>query len=162
MGLLDNIKKNIDIVKESKFMWYFDLREFCITDNPVPLHTADKIIKYHMLPMNLVREVFGKPVIVSKRSGYRPINYELSMGRTGASQHCFIGKGAADYTHSGNWDLFIKLLRKYTDYTRICYYPNNNFVHCDYASDKRLFYTASSPAGSWGLVGDLGDFKTVG
>lgn len=162
--MLQRIKENIRIVEESDFEWYFDLREFCITDAPVPQIVADKIIKYHMLPMNLVREEFGMPIIVSRRSGYRPMEYERSKGRAGTSQHNFKGLGAADYTHSGDeydWNEFIRLIIILTDYTRVCWYPNNNFVHCDYSSGERQLFTADSPAGAWEYKGRLEDFKTI-
>lgn len=159
--MLQRIKENIRIVEESDFNWYFDFREFCITDAPVPQDVVDKIIKYHMLPMNLVREEFGMPVRVSLRSGYRPVEYERSKGRVGTSQHNFKGLGAADYTHDGDWDEFIRLIIKLTDYTRVCWYPNNNFVHCDYASEDRQLFTADSPAGAWQYKGELKDFKTI-
>lgn len=159
--MLHKIKENIRILEESDFKWYFTIQEFCITDDPVPQDVADKIIKYHMLPINLVREEFGMPVIVSLRSGYRPIYYESSKGRSGNSQHNFKGLGATDYSHSGCWDEFIRLIIKLTDYTRVCWYPNNNFVHCDYNSDERQLFLADSPTDAWQYKVKLEDFKAV-
>lgn len=138
--------------------WNFDIREFCITDEPVPQGVADKIFKYHMNPMQVVRERLEDPIIVSRRSGYRPVKWELERGRNGNSQHTFRGKGAADYRiNSDNWGLLLCLIKDWTEYSRICIYPNNSFIHCDYASDKRIIYRAESPAGSWYQLGELDD-----
>lgn len=159
MNLLTRALRNFITLFGKNIEWYFDIREFCIVDSPIPQDVADKIFKYHIIPMNYVRHKFGRPVIVSKRSGYRPREYELSKGRNGNSLHTFSGEGAADYTHSGDWAVFLKLMMKHTDYKRICYYPNNNFIHADYAGNRRLFYTAQSPASSWKYVGTLEDFN---
>jgi hypothetical protein len=133
----------------------FEFREFCITDDPISHEVANKIMRYHLLPMQAVRNHMKIPIIVSRRSGYRPVWYEEMKGRSGNSQHTFSGKGAADYTMSGNWKEFLLYIAWLTDYTRVCYYPNNNFVHCDYAALTPTFFTAQSPAGSWKWHGEL-------
>lgn len=136
----------------------FRISEYCIEQTPPPRRIADIILKDHITPMNAVREAFGSPILVSKRSGYRPRTYEVSKGRAGTSQHNYEdthpkGTGAADYT-SVNAKELIEPILEHTSYTRVCYYPNNNFVHCDYKptpSGKRETYTAANPNSTWVL-----------
>ena len=136
----------------------FRIREYCIEQKPPTKKIAGHILKDHIEPMNKVRDEYGEPILVSKRSGYRPRAYEVSKGRPGTSQHNFEdthpkGTGAADYT-AADLKKVMELVIKNTDYNRICYYPNNNFIHCDYRptpSGKRELYTAQSPASKWKL-----------
>ena len=106
----------------------------------VSLEVAEKIRKYHLFPMNIVRNQLGHPIIVSKRSGYRHPEYEAQRNRT-TSAHMFQaiperqdpGWGAADYrvapTH---WYKFMTLLLQAKIYNRLILYPDNGFVHGDY------------------------------
>jgi hypothetical protein len=136
----------------------FKISEYCIEGKPPTKKIADIILSNHIEPMNKVRDEYGEPILVSKRSGYRPRAYEVSKGRPGTSQHNFEeshehGTGAADYTSAVAKEL-IQLVLKHTCYNRICHYPNNNFIHCDYKptpSGKRELYTAQSPASKWKL-----------
>lgn len=137
---------------------YFSISEFCIAGRMLPRRIADLILTDHIVPMNRVRAALGAPISVSKKSGYRPRAYEISKGRAGTSQHNFEkewpnGTGAADYTCRVASDL-IPFLLKHTSYTRICHYPNNNFVHCDYKPNTlggRCIFTAQSPTSPWVL-----------
>ena len=106
----------------------------------ISLEVAEKIRKYHLFPMNLIRNELGHPIIVSKRSGYRHPDYEAKRNRTN-SAHMFQaiperqdpGWGAADYTVSPA--VFYKFMQLLTDadiYNRLIFYPDNGFVHCDY------------------------------
>lgn len=134
---------------------YFSISELCITDDTVPLVVADKLLKYHITPMNAVREELGIPVTASQKSGYRPRQWELDHNRSGDSQHCFVLKGAVDWTcqnFSGNKNELLRLIIKHTDYTRIAVY--NGFIHCDYkttAEGKRQLFTSNSSS-SWTFV----------
>lgn len=118
----------------------FLLSEFCITDDDVPLEVADKLLRYHILPMLPVRERLGFPIWASQRSGYRPYEYEIAKGRSGNSEHCFRGKGSIDWTcHRENLEKLYNALLE-LPYERICLYPNNGFIHADYKpSETRLF-----------------------
>lgn len=137
----------------------FSVSEYCITGTPPSQRIGDIILANHIAPMNLVRAAYGKPILVSLRSGYRPRAYEKSKGRAGTSQHNYEdshkhGTGATDYSCAVAKEL-IPLLKEHTCYQRICHYPNNNFVHCDYKdlpSGKRGLYTAASPTSTWVLV----------
>jgi len=122
---------------------FFKIREFCIEPGPIPIDIAQKIVDYHIKPMNFVRYELGRPIIVSDRSGFRPKLYEVNKGRSGRSQHCFEGNGAADYTCSGDINELLELIMKETQYTRVCYYKEENFIHCDYGiidGDRRQLF----------------------
>lgn len=113
---------------------YFSLSEFILRkDMPVPIEVSDKILRYHLWPLNEIRQHIGCPVHISQASGYRPLEHEKQKGRDGTSQHTFQGKGAVDLTaiKPRMYDLAVALIQK-SDYTRICYYPDNHFLHCDY------------------------------
>ncbi len=131
---------------------HFTISEYNKTGEPIPEEVADKILLHHISPMNAVREDLGAPVRVSLNSGYRPRSYELKMGRSGKSQHCFIGYGAADYT-ADNIEGLLRLIIKKTAYTRICYYPNNKFIHCDYkVVGERQYFEAENPTSRWDFI----------
>jgi uncharacterized protein YcbK (DUF882 family) len=123
---------------------YFTFKEFCIDPStPLPISVAQKLLDYHIIPMSKVREIFGKPIIVSDNSGYRSKLYEVNKGRSGKSQHTFYMNGAADYTCSGDITELLDLIIKHTNYHRICYYKKKNFLHCDYGvidNDKRQYF----------------------
>jgi len=137
----------------------FTVSEFCVTGNPPSPEIAGAIIVYHITPLNVCRKIYGKPILVSKKAGYRPRAYEVSKGRTGNSQHNYEemhpkGIGATDITSEKEEDL-IPILIENTEYTRICHYPNNGFIHGDYKptpSGKRELYTCKSLTSKWELL----------
>lgn len=134
---------------------YFSISELCITGTSIPIAVADKLLKYHITPMNPVREELGLPVMASQNSGYRPKQWELNHGRSGNSQHTFIKKGAIDWTcenFKDNKDELLSLIIKHTDYTRIAIY--NGFLHCDHkptSEGKRQLFTSSSSS-KWTFI----------
>lgn len=131
----------------------FKISEFCITDDAIPVDIADKILKYHIEPILKFRELKGFPIWASQKSGYRPYAYELKNKRSGNSQHCFKGKGAVDWTCSKeNIPVLLQWLKTFSPYKRVCYYPNNNFIHCDYLDTKsgnREYYECESQTSKW-------------
>lgn len=134
---------------------YFSTAELCIQPNAIPQEVADKLWKYHILPMNAVRHALGAPITASEKSGYRSPQWEKRMGRNGHSQHCFHGKGAVDWTTPGRihlLDELQRLLLEMTDYTRIARYAS--FIHCDYkavAHGKRQLFLSNAQS-QWTLV----------
>lgn len=128
-------------------------------DLPVPVEVIDKIYIYHAHPMNFVRHDLGSPIWVSQDSGFRHEDHEKEMGRKLTSEHLFRdtgragsekGLGAADYaTRLEMMAKMVNLIERHTNYSRLCFYPNSRFVHCDYrfGNSQILFYT--STGGSW-------------
>lgn len=138
---------------------HFSVSEYCITGEMPPQDIFDAIVEFHIKEMNPVREAFGSPISVSKHSGYRPYEHEIAKGRAGTSQHSFkdiwAGKkrGAADYTANDVKKLLSVILEK-SNYRRVCYYPNDKFIHCDHKGDgtRREYYECASPTSKWKLV----------
>lgn len=131
---------------------YFDLGEFIKlggirADIAIPAETFDKILSGFLLPLNDLRSQLGRPIHVT--SSYRPTWWEEIRGRDGTSQHTFQGKGAADVALSnektGTWILFFEHLAA-GPWTRIAYYPNNDFFHLDYKADSRQYFVSD---GGW-------------
>lgn len=128
---------------------YFRLAEFMIVpemrkpDSRVPLHVVEKILAYHLPILNPIRYELGEAIYISKQSGYRPVKWELDRGRDGDSQHTFKGLGAVDLTCDLHRLGDLKELLIESDYERVCWYPNSNFLHCDFASDEKRFFEDS-------------------
>ena len=106
---------------------------------------VDSTVRYkiqaHIMILNPLREKLGCPIIISRKSGYRPREYELTRGRSGKSEHCFAGKGAVDLTcQEDKLQELFELLQE-SEYTRVCLYPRDNFIHCDLkdVSEKQVF-----------------------
>jgi hypothetical protein len=124
---------------------YFTIQEFTAEDL-IPPAVANKIMTYHIFPMNEVREIFNAPIHVSQASGYRSVEHELKKGRSGESEHCFrnISKGAADYTAGERVEQLGVFLLNKSPYTRICYYPASRFYHCDYKSKNKQYFVCNN------------------
>lgn len=108
------------------------ISDFNISGQPIPEDVVDKIYEYHFIPLSKISaKLNAKP---SVKSSYRPRWWELKMGRSGNSQHCYYGKGATDVTcddfKENKYSLLDELIGK-TEYTRFAMY--DTFIHCDYA-----------------------------
>lgn len=112
---------------------------------------AQAIYECHFINLELARAEFKAPIYL--RSGYRTVEWELSKGRTGTSQHAFIDKhptgiGAVDVAPKKSSKIYVtelELLYLYkalllTSYTRICYYPTLKFFHCDFKPSSARFF----------------------
>jgi hypothetical protein len=133
----------------------FTLSELCIDSSArLTLEQADKLLR-HIQIMQPIRLELGQPIYVSKHSGYRPIAWEYAHGRSGTSEHCFIGDGAVDWTCDKHYIEDLYFLLQSSAYTRVCMYPNNNFLHTDLlpASSSTQLYTCASPTSKWERVG---------
>ena len=132
---------------------YFSIKEFLVDRVMVnvPIHVVDKIEKYHKPIINPIRHKIGQPIQVSQNSGYRSLDWELSHGRSGTSEHTFTGLGAVDYT-CANMELLLEELRA-SDYKRICYYPDKKFIHCDHKGDRYHEFEADED-GKWQYKGE--------
>lgn len=114
-------------------MKYFNISEFT-SEKEITPRVADLIITHHIEIMIPIRRKLGIPIYVSEGSGYRSYETEIKAKRSGDSEHCFRGKGAADYTCE-NLEALGRLLVKESLYNRICFYPDKKFFHCDYKED---------------------------
>lgn len=144
-----------------KYPLFATLKEFLVTQpKTVALDIADKIYQFHIIPMQKVREELGVWITASEKSGYRPKWWELKKRRSGKSQHVYNedwlkGSGAVDWTckdFEKNKNEFLRLIIKYTDYTRICLY--DSFIHCDYKNEgKRQLFEISN--GYWKFIKNI-------
>lgn len=142
---------------------HFTLDEFNLTGAEIPARIQKAIEQHHIAVMNPVRDELGAAITISKKSGYRPEAYERSKKRSGNSSHTFKiqlkdpeGKGAADYT-ADDIEKLLELMISKTPFSRICYYPNNKFIHADYCFEnrgRRLFH-AASPSAEWKFIKHL-------
>lgn len=126
----------------------------------IPTRIADLIMQNHIIPQSRVRELLGAAIICSEHSCYRPKQWEFAKkrmpkefggSRNKWSEHTFYeeSKGAFDGT-AADMVRYGELLIEHTDYKRLCYYPDQNFIHCDYRivgnnpDGKRLFVVTDS------------------
>ena len=117
----------------------FTISEFNISGQDIPEDVADKILKWHIIPMQRVRDKFKNAIWPSLESGYRSEKWEKKRGRSGNSQHTFKGKGAVDWTcqnFKNNKNKLLDFIIEETDYTRIAVY--NSFIHCDYKATNSM------------------------
>jgi len=122
---------------------YFDITEFIIDPaaTVIPIQVVQKIDAFHKPVLHDIRSDLGVPVIISKYSGYRTIDWEKSRGRDGTSQHTFNGKGAVDVRSNKRFEQLLELLI-HSAYMRVCYYPCLGHIHCDYASSTKQYFVA--------------------
>lgn len=132
----------------------FNLSEFNISGQPIPEDVADKLLHFHILPLQAVRNKLNLPIKVSKKSGYRSKEWELAHNRPGTSQHCFIDKGAVDLTCE-DLDKLEEHLILYSPYMRIARYET--FIHCDYAASTRQYFVYNKDEKKWDYVKALPD-----
>ena len=143
------------------------ISDFNISGNDIPEKIADKILEFHLNPMNKVQDCVPYTVKPSVKSGFRPFDWEKSHGRSGTSQHCFgqqedltvkeSEKGATDWTcddfKDNSEDLLDKMV-EYTNYTRFCLY--NSFIHADHkptSSGQRQLFKISN--GKWQFIKNI-------
>ena len=134
---------------------FFTISELVIDGEEVPLVVADKLLRYHIVPMNKVRAALGVPVHCKTseglNSGFRPHYWEILQERQGTSQHTFGDRGDGTYDET-NWgaidwrsedlDLLQQKIIELTDYSRIARY--GSFIHCDYKAKDGKRYLFNS------------------
>ena len=135
----------------------FSISEFIIDKGAgfVPILVVDKIIGIHIPIIQPIRDDMNCVINVSKHSGFRSVEWEIQAGRNGLSEHCFMNKGAVDYTceRSRLIELFNRLAAS-GKYLRICLYADDGFIHCDLKkigayTTTRLFDCNKMTGGSW-------------
>lgn len=133
---------------------YIKPSELNISGDPIPNEVADKMVEYHIIPMNAVRAALGLPVLASEKSGWRPLWWEkITEGMEAANTYItewaqLIGLAKI----FKNKDKFLKLISELTSYNRIAVYAT--FIHCDYKATKsgrRELYTSNSSS-QWKFV----------
>lgn len=129
-------------------------------DGGLPTDVADRMMQFHIMPVNQIRHEAGYGITASERSGYRSKQHEKRQGRAPRdysndwSRHTYYphpttdpeGKGATDWrtVRLENMPDFARRLADGTSYARLCYYPDNGFIHCDYKYEAggRKYYIA--------------------
>lgn len=135
---------------------WFSISDLNISGSEIPENVADKMLKWHIFPMSIVREDLGIKIWASKKSGWRPFWWERKNGRNGDSQHVFKleSKGAVDWTcenfKKNKYRLLNSMINN-TEYKRFCIYET--FIHADYKdthNGKRLLFEyESNDDGKW-------------
>lgn len=136
-------------------------RYWCPVDLPIPPRIWMDIGTYHVTPLRRLQLFTGAMFFPSKRSGYRPGEWERSKGRDGSSLHTFKpgSWGAVDLvmwngTHVRH---AVDLLVEYGPWRRICYYRDKAFVHVDYGDHdgkrckRRQLFEAVGDGSVWSL-----------
>lgn len=124
------------------------ISDFNISGEPIPQEIADKILQYHLLPMEKVKKELGINIYPSLKSGYRSLKWEKKKGRSGNSQHTFKAEGATDWTcddFEENKSALLTAMINLTEYKRFCFY--NSFIHADYAGLDRWVF--NNTANGW-------------
>lgn len=114
-------------------MCKLNISDLIISGKNVPIKIADKILEYHIRPMEEIQRLHEGIITCSQRSGYRSPIYEKKKGRSIIGQHCFIDKGATDWTTTGDLNDLFDLMTEHSGYTRLCIYQKSYFIHGDYA-----------------------------
>lgn len=147
---------------------HYKISDFCISNVDIPEVIADRILLYHLLPMNAVEDatpfhVFPSYSVKGQPSGWRPYFWEIARGRSGGSQHTFgqrktkvlDEKGGCDITcedFKNNKNALLEALIENTSYLRFAVY--DTFIHADYKdthNGKRLLFN-STISSKWTFV----------
>lgn len=143
----------------------------------LPADVADRMLEFHILPVNRIRRIAGYGITASQNSGYRTKQHEISKGRQPKNQnedwsrHTYQphpefdpeGKGATDWrpVDLSNMSDFAWRMVEMTNYSRLCYYPDQNFIHSDFKHEsrgRRLFIASS---GGWKQTDKDGFFNAI-
>lgn len=129
---------------------HFTISELIIDPEAgLPIDVADKLLKYHIWEMNPIRIEIGAPIWASDSSGYRHKGWERQRNRApddprnnrdSWSRHTFTplegkdpdGLGAVDWTTKPKLITQLGTQLLHTEYSRIAFYPDELFFHCDY------------------------------
>ena len=130
---------------------WVEINEFCIDSSITMTVQETETCQEYSNYLSDVRARLGTAVVVSKKSGIRTLAWEKKKGRDGSSAHTtfrFKGRGAIDLVY---YKALFDMLVKDGFFTRICYYPNNGFIHCDreYKGVGIQYFEASSPTADW-------------
>jgi hypothetical protein len=137
----------------------FNISEYIARpDLPTTVEVMDKILQHHIRVMLPVRAALGAPISVSQKSGFRHPIHEKQKGRSGTGEHTFTGKGATDYTVAPASFLRFAELMAQSEYTRLCFYPKERFIHADHKAITKQFFIQQPPATSWQVIGSADEW----
>lgn len=129
------------------------ISDFNISGQPIPQDVADKILEYHLRPLERASQYLGFDLAISKKSGYRPLWWEKQRGRDGGSQHVFFGKGGADIT-----TLLIREQQILLSKGKIKISEYREFAAEEYESKKLLIREALIVCTDYSRIAEYGTF----
>lgn len=138
----DKLTKKEYLTIVNRYKYELDERQSKIVDLWYPKHLS---------AFNTLRSIYKDPIIVT--SGFRPLEHEISKGRTGKSAHT-LGM-AIDVTCKDIDELFTiwqDLDTNYPMYYRACIYEESNFIHFDFVNkgEKVAFkFVNGKGKGNW-------------
>jgi hypothetical protein len=120
-----------------------------------PIDVLEKVVEFHLLPLNLIRDRIEHPLFVG--SCYRSREHELLKGRSGTSQHTFKMKGAVDVNTNGNRQKLLEVAQMalQVGYMRVAYYPEEEFLHLDYAATEKQCFISMNGEWQWVSISKL-------
>jgi hypothetical protein len=140
----------------------FNISEYIARpDLPTTVEVMDKILQNHIRVMLPVRAALGAPISVSLKSGFRHPIHEVQKKRSGTGEHTYTGKGAADYTTAAESFVRFAELMAQSEYTRLCFYPNERFIHADHKATTKQFFTQQTPADGWKVVSSADEWLSA-
>jgi len=151
--MLRGIKIKTKMTKE-----LYKIKQFTIEgieQNKFPKGVELKIRNNFIEPFRMIYYNTGIRPYPSRKSCYRSKEWELSKGRSGLSQHVFIGEGACDVSckdFRNKKQELIDAFVKYTNVKRIAVY--GTFIHVDYKptiGHKTVLYKSNSKS-EWTFV----------
>lgn len=133
---------------------YVTIEEMCITNAPLTILESMELMK-HGVYLSGVRKESEDTLLISKKSGHRPLAHELSKGRDGSSEHTTFhleDRGAVDIIYKKKQ---IEIILKGNFYTRVCHYPKHGFAHLDRKpmpqKGKVYYYESETLTSPWQL-----------
>lgn len=143
-------------------MWSDSLvvqRYWTPVEDPIPARIWSVVDLCYVHPLRALQARTGAMFFPSLRSGFRPISWERSKGRSGSSLHTFPGgsMGAVDLVMWNGEHVrhYVDLLVEFGPWRRIAYYSSKGFVHVDYGhsisgrGSRRQLFEGIGSDGVW-------------
>jgi hypothetical protein len=116
------------------------------------------LAELYYTPLNEVEKQMGVDVFI--RSCFRSYDHEILHGRGGTSEHCFHKKGAVDASTTKSSSQVADPSKMHelagllinAGFTRIAYYPELQFFHCDYKCTFGKQFFISDSKSNWTKV----------
>jgi hypothetical protein len=125
------------------------------------------LAELYYTPLNELRKVINVDLFI--RSCFRSFDHEILHGRGGTSQHCFHDKGAVDISVTKSSSQIADPSKMHelagllinAGFTRIAYYPIENFFHCDYKCTFGKHFFISDSKSNWTKVEPSEFYKAI-